>query len=192
MCNVCEDVFAFFWYARARQGSAHTSKSNTLRSIRAAIISPAVLPDSYSVFLSRFGPLLLSSNQHFRWGAAPNARRCNGQELPALVASGRLMDITHRNSQHPLEEHWRSRKAAESHCAAVALQLPTSGLGYSALLRAVRVPLQPSNCCSPSGLPPQTRIDNYLRIAERRPAAEWECGLLPQSRKVKAHRQVRR
>ena len=46
-------------------------------------VSPAVLPIR-PLFLSLFGSLFLSSKQHSRWGAAPNARCYGGQGLPVI------------------------------------------------------------------------------------------------------------
>ena len=141
-----------------------------------------------TLFLSFFGSLFLSSNHHHRWGGAPNARCCVGQELPS-IRSERLMD------QYPLEpivlsfleELQRPRKAAESHCAAVALQPLTGPSSPSAMTSFLgphsraRVPVQPSNCCLlPSGLPPRTRLDSCPRIAEGRTAADAGRDLHPQ------------
>ena len=44
---------------------------------------------------------------------------------------------------------------------------------FSTLLRAARVPLQPSNCCSTSGVPPQPRNGKGLRNAEGREFIIW-------------------
>ena len=45
--------------------------------------SPPVL-SMRTLCLSLFGSRFMSSSQHSRWGAAPNARCCGGQELPVI------------------------------------------------------------------------------------------------------------
>ena len=91
--------------------------------------SSAVLPHAYSVFFSIFRSRFLSSNQHFRWSAAPNARCLGGQGLRPL-ASGRLTDQYLLETivlPATLKKKLVTPKIAESHCA-VALQPSTSGL----------------------------------------------------------------
>ena len=84
-------------------------------------------------------------------------------------ASGRLTDqiswnssCTPRLTRKALAAPSKLRKGTASPYAA-AIHL---WLGYSALNRAARVPLQPSNCCSHLVIPPQSRNGDCPRNAD--------------------------
>ena len=110
--------------------------------------SSAVLPHAYSVFFSIFRSRFLSSNQHFRWSAAPNARCLGGQGLRPL-ASGRLTD------QYLLETivlpATLKKKTRDPENCGKPLRRSAAAInvwfGYSALTGPAHVPLQPSSCC---------------------------------------------
>ena len=161
---------------------------NGLRQATRSHVSPDVLPIR-TLCLSLFGSLFQSSNQHSRWGAAPNARCCGGQELPftGVGASGKPGPPTLIRLTNSLQKHQRlryprkatalrRRSAAAVHfwpgystslrASRVPLQ-PWLALGYSTLLRAARVPLQPSNCCLHLVIPSHPRNGDCHRIAER-------------------------
>ena len=126
------------------------------------ILCPAVLPIR-SLFSSLFGSRFLSSNQHSKWGAAANARCCGGQGLPFTGA--RASDRQEpAGTRRALQIHWKSGPAIHGkplrHRDAAAIHFWP---GYSTLLRAAPVPLQPSTCCHRLVIPPQPRDEACSR-----------------------------
>ena len=87
-----------------------------------------VLPSSRFVlcFWLSLGLFFLSSTQHSRWGAAPNARWCGGQGLPVIcvwASNGPLPTGTHRAPQIKQESTSgpvkRRKATAPPHTAAI-------------------------------------------------------------------------
>ena len=115
-------------------------------------------------FCGSFGSSVL------RWGAAPNARCCGGQELPP-PAPGRL-DGPHWNpscSQPRWKKHgWPRNQRKANH------QRPCNPRKATAppvtLRRSTSAAIQR---CSHLAVPPQTRNDNCPRHAEGRRDTNW-------------------
>ena len=108
------------------------------------IVSPAVLPIRTLCLSSFFGARFLSSSQHSRWGAAPNARCCGGQELPVISvgASDRpeqLEPVVHTRFIGKAQAAPAKLRKATAPPYAAAIHLLARN---STLLRAARAPLQ--------------------------------------------------
>ena len=123
-------------------------------------------PDSYSVCVC-FWLSLPELKSTFQVGCSTkcafvaSVRGCLSLASDQTAGTRRALQIHQESTNGPSKLR---KGTAPPFAAAIHLWLR-----YSALTRAARVPLQPSNCCSHLVIPPQSRKGDCLRNAEGAP-----------------------